>query len=610
MEQRPYRPNARDARFSNLVVLACALVAVLALNEWITLHMAHVMGDARSLGVRRYPFDWWPWWRLSWRYAPLHPYWLSVLKIEVYGLLIIAVCAGLILAHLQKRGGGAGLNADLHGSARWATLRDIQRAGLLPRRRKHRHARRGVCVGRWHKRMLVDAGEGHVLVTAPTRTGKGVGVVIPTLLTWPGSVFINDIASENWELTAGWRKSRGHKVLKFDPTSVEGSVKYNPLAEVRLGTVYEQGDANTIAHALIYPSGSQHDDYWHDAAISLLTGAILHVLHEGSDPTLHGVQWLFSDPALPLEKTLAMLLKSPHPLIASAMREFSNKAPKEASGVAGQMMSILGIYRDPIIQANTAASEFRIDDLMNYEHPVSLYLVVQFRDQERLKPLIRILIQQIVHHYTGEMTYKDGRAVAAHRYPMLMMLDEFPTLGRFPLLEKTLALVAKYGIRVCVIAQDVVQIKDAYGPNQSIVSNCATQVSFTPNDIETARHLSLRSGVTTVRRQQHSRSSSGYVTASEPETSRDLIDQHEVSTLSPDHALIHVHGFPTIYAQKLRHWKIPAMRARTLIPPPTVSDRIYEAVPKPIMLSHEISHASRRAKKPPTDQTDMFPRLV
>lgn len=599
MEQRLYRSDSHNQRLGDALAIGIAIIGALLLNEAITLYMAHLMGNARALGASRNPIAWTVWAKHYWHSPALHPYWVRMLKVEAYGLCGVGFVAALFVALYRKQ--FASSFADLHGSATFAERKHIERAHLLPSTRRGAIHPPGIYLGRWRRHLLRDSGGGHVLVTAPTRTGKGVGVVIPTLLSWRESVFVNDLKGENWAITAGFRASRGHVCMKFDPANPDGSVKYNPLAEVRINSIHEYGDANTIAHALIYRSGSGSDegkgDYWHDAAIPLLTGAILHVLHEGSNPTLNGVAWLFSDPDRDLEATFKTLIKSKHRLIASAMREAMNKAPKELSGVVGQMMTALDLYRDPIVANNTSCSEFRIDDLRNFEKPASLYLIVQFRDQERLKPLVRILIQQIVHHYTGAMTYQDGRAVIPHKHSMLMMLDEFPTLGHFKLLEKTLAMIAGYGIRMCVIAQSVLQIEETYGPKQSITANCATQVNFTPNDITTAKAISALLGDTTVRRSQQSRSSNGYITNSEPETSRALMDPHEVLTLDPDYALINTHGNPTIHARKIRHYQIAFLDKRSKIPPPVASHYIRRATLTP------------KGKPPPAPPTTTIEQL-
>jgi hypothetical protein len=128
----------------------------------------------------------------------------------------------------------------------------VRRLGLL----KALARRTGIYLGVWHGSYLRDCGPGPVLVMAPTRSGKGVGVVVPTLLTWPHSTLVHDLKGENWQLTAGARRAMGHICLKFDPTDASGaSVKYNPLEQVRLRSVHEAEDVQNIVHMIIDPDG-------------------------------------------------------------------------------------------------------------------------------------------------------------------------------------------------------------------------------------------------------------------------------------------------------------------------------------------------------------------
>src|SRR5882757_4355254 len=116
-------------------------------------------------------------------------------------------------------------NVTTYGSARWADIREVRRAGLL--------GPDGVVLGRLGGSYLRHDGPEHVLCFAPTRSGKGVGLVIPTLLTWPYSTVVHDIKGENFQLTSGWRARFG-SVLLFDPTN-PASAAYNPLLEIRKG---------------------------------------------------------------------------------------------------------------------------------------------------------------------------------------------------------------------------------------------------------------------------------------------------------------------------------------------------------------------------------------
>ena len=212
-------------------------------------------------------------------------------------------------------------------------------------------------------------GPEHVLCFAPTRSGKGVGLVVPTLLTWPGSAIVHDIKGENWPLTAGWRARFGC-VLLFDPTNA-ASAAYNPLLEVRKGDC-EVRDVQNIADVLVDPEGAlERRNHWEKTSHSLLVGAILHVLYAEPDKTLAGVANFLSDPRRPIETTLRAMMttahlgeRGVHPVVASSARELLNKSDNERSGVLSTAMCFLGLYRDPVVAKVTRQCDWRIRDLV------------------------------------------------------------------------------------------------------------------------------------------------------------------------------------------------------------------------------------------------------
>ena len=286
------------------------------------------------------------------------------------------------------------------GSARWADPHEIKSAGLL--------GDDGVVLGRLGRNYLRHDGAEHVLCFAPTRSGKGVGLVVPTLLSWPGASIVHDIKGENWELTAGFRARFG-RVLLFDPTNAN-SAAYNPLLEVRKGE-WEVRDVQNVAEVLVDPEGSlEKRNHWEKTSHSLLVGAILHVLYAETDKTLAGVAAFLSDPGRPIESTLSAMMttphlgeKGPHPVIASAARELLNKSDNERSGVLSTAMSFLGLYRDPVVAAVTARCDWRIADIVAGAKPTTLYLVVPPSDISRTKPLVRLVLNQIGRRLTEDL---------------------------------------------------------------------------------------------------------------------------------------------------------------------------------------------------------------
>ncbi len=462
-----------------------------------------------------------------------------------------------------------------YGSARWASAKEITRSGLT--------RPSGVFLGRVgdgkSSQYLRHDGPEHVMAFAPTRSGKGVGLVVPTLLSWPGSVVIHDIKGENWTLTAGWRARFSHCLL-FNPTDAR-SAAYNPLLEVRRGN-HEVRDVQNIADILVDPEGAlERRNHWEKTSHALLVGAILHVLYAGTDKTLRGVATFLSDPARPFELTLHLMMttahldSSPHPVVASAAREVLNKSENERSGVLSTAMSFLGLYRDPTVAAVTSRCDWRIADLIDARHPVSLYLVVPPSDISRTKPLIRLLLNQIGRRLTESLDGSDG---IARKHQLLLMLDEFPALGRLDFFESALAFMAGYGLRAFLIAQSLNQIDKAYGPNHAILDNCHVRIAFATNDERTAKRISDALGTATELRAQRNYAGHrlapwlGHLMVSRQETARPLLTPGEVMQLPPDEEVVMVSGHAPIQARKIRYYHDGNFKHRVLAPPVLSTD--------------------------------------
>ncbi len=495
--------------------------------------------------------------------------------------IVVAVMLALWRAREAKR-------AITYGSARWAERHEIRSAGLL--------GWTGVMLGRWHGHYLTHDGPEHVLCFAPTRSGKGVGLVVPTLLTWPESAIVHDIKGENWTLTAGWRARFG-QVLLFDPTNA-ASAAYNPLLEVRRGE-HEVRDVQNIADVLVDPEGAiERRNHWEKTSHSLLVGTILHVLYAEPDKTLAGVANFLSDPRRPIETTLWAMRSTPHlaergvhPVVASTARELLNKSENERSGVLSTAMSFLGLYRDPVVAAVTRRCDWRISDLVDGPSPSTLYLVIPPSDISRTRPLIRLIINQIGRRLTEELCPKQLR--------LLLMLDEFPALGRLDFFESALAFMAGYGIKSFLIAQSLNQIEKAYGPNNSILDNCHVRVSFATNDERTARRVSDMLGIATELRAMKNYAGHrlspwlGHLMVSRQETARPLLTAGEIMQLPPSDELVLASGAPPIRAQKMRYYQDKALKARILPPPQSQRDK-DSAGPQP------------RTGPPPSAWTDVI----
>ncbi|MCP3418633.1 conjugal transfer protein TraG [Bradyrhizobium brasilense] len=546
-----------------ITVLAIVLLTFWTATEW----TAWRLGFQPQLGqpwfeLFHFPFYLPPaffwWWYAYDAYAP-HIFIEGAYIAASGGMIAAAVAIGMSVWRAREA-----KDAETYGSARWAEAKEIGQAGLL--------GPDGVVLGRFERAYLRHDGPEHVLCFAPTRSGKGVGLVIPSLLTWPGSAIVHDIKGENWQLTAGFRARHG-RVLLFDPTNAKSSA-YNPLLEVRHGEL-EVRDVQNIADILVDPEGSlEKRNHWEKTSHALLVGAILHVLYAEEDKTLAGVAAFLSDPKRPIESTLTAMMRTAHlgeagvhPVVASAARELLNKSGNERSGVLSTAMSFLGLYRDPVVAEVTRRCDWRITEIVGGERATTLYLVVPPSDINRTKPLIRLILNQIGRRLTEDLQAKAGRR------RLLLMLDEFPALGRLDFFESALAFMAGYGIKSFLIAQSLNQIEKAYGPNNSILDNCHVRVSFATNDERTAKRVSDALGMATEMKAMKNYAGSrlapwlGHLMVSRSETARPLLTPGEMMQLPPSDEIVMMSGLHPIRAKKARYYEDGRFQERILAPP-------------------------------------------
>ncbi len=505
----------------------------------------------------------------------LEPYWrvASLGSALAFGVALLALAA----APRPRK-------PDIHGSARFATRADLRKADLVHPAGATVVGPPGLFLGCWSESprrrfSLYDDGDTHAFCFAPTRTGKGVSLVIPNMLLWPGSALVIDVKSEIFELTSGYRgRELGNVCLRFDPTN-PGSARYNPLSEVRINTPNDVRDAQNVADILVDPNGDRPRDHWDRTAHALLTAVILHVLYVEKDRTLTGCAYLLSRPGTDVAKTLKAMIEShhlpsgPHPVVASLAQAVLDKASEERSGVISTALSFLDLFRDPLIAANTSASDFRIADLMSHEQPVTLYLTLPPSDLNRTRPLIRLFLNQACRRLTEQpLKFANGRPVAHYRHRLLLLMDELTALGRLAFFAESLAYLAGYGIRALLVCQDLSQLQGAYGRTESITSNAHFRIAFTPNKTETAELLSQMAGTMTVHQSRRTRRAGGPLFASSSsltpaESQRRLLTADEAMRLPPEDALIFAAGLPPIRATKAPYYLDPELQRRAAISP-------------------------------------------
>lgn len=499
--------------------------------------------------------------------------------------------------------------ADRYGSSKWATEEEIRKRGLLDGE--------GVVLGAIKSfagfQYLQHNGPEPIMGIGPTRSGKGVGWVIPTLLKWKHSAIIYDPKGENWDLTAMARRNdfRG-KCLRFAPGEIRGSSKYNNcrfncLDTIKYGTLEEVSNTDTIA-TIICDTGESQKDYWEDEAKSFIKAVILHIVYTKHNGNLTDVSFFISKP--PEEILHDMLYTNHAEYLATKgipkdqidkMVEYwgstTNKNIKSASeplysmlpntkkkpgdqfnpangsqrGAEGQLQGIIGsakrflsLYQDPIVANNIAQSDFKLEDLYNYETPVSLYIVVSpsSTQQERLRPLVRLLISLVLD--------KIQESSAAKKHRMLFMIDEFPTLKKMGNIEHALSTISAYDLKFFLILQSMNHLQKFYGEHQTLYANSPVRLIYSSADPITRKMVSSDSGDYTYRGQvvSHTKSGGAFGSRSTTTTMQDskkpLVTPDEVGKLPSAKMFIFIDGMNPINCYKANYRKDSKLLAKTM----------------------------------------------
>ena len=448
---------------------------------------------------------------------------------------------------------------EIYGDARWAELHDLKRAGLL--------AKEGVILGKRGSRFITSDDLSHILLVAPTRSGKGVGVIIPNCLTWQGSIVCLDVKLENFRITGGFRASYGHRVHLWSPMSTtKRSARYNPLDQVSRDPHHRISDLQIMASLLIQVS--DRDPMWGQEARSLFVGAALFILEDETRPSTLGAIYRFLSSGENLKTVIKHVLDTKpdlDPTIRRSLGSFATKADKEASGVANTLIAALRIFENPVVDAATSASDFNIDDLRR--HRTSIFVGVLPSQLETLGPLLRLFFQQVI----SVMSSRDPGPDEPHK--VLMLLDEFPSIGAMDAIVSAFTLLAGYHVRVMAVIQGLSWIDKTYGRDtrEGLIANCAHQIYFAPNDDTTAKHVSDALGETTKRQTSFMKSPLAISAASGTKTisvtGRPLLMPQEVRRLDSRKSIILVEGEVPVLANKIRYYANPIFKKRLMDPP-------------------------------------------
>lgn len=505
-----------------------------------------------------------PGWLWYYRADRLVAHWIQT------GVLVTGV-----IALLMGLGLAQGLRPALYGRARFATEAQIAAGGL--------RAAHGIILGRANGRYLVFGGSEHVMLYAPTRTGKGVGVVIPNLLNWADSVVVLDVKRENWMATAGFRAAHGHKVLLFDPLAVDGATaRYNPLAHIaRRDAVATLDELQRIA-TMLFPAPPRGDPFWAEAARTGFIGVGAMVAQTPDLPFTLGEilrQLTTGEPKTRLSELIETRAREQRPLSSgcvSALSDFCAAADTTFASIRQTLTARLGLWLNPLVDQATAESDFDLRTLRDQRQ--SIYLAAAPENLVRIGPLYNLLMQQLIDLNTRRLPSPGQQGPQ-----VLVLLDEFARLGQAEAIAHGFSFVAGYGLRLLAVLQSPSQLRAQYGEDlaNEIMTNCGVEIAFTPKDVKAAQMLSDRLGfygAPAFSRTKPNGFASGARSISQSEQRRALMWPQELLALPSDQLLVLRGGVAPVRGRKITYYRDKAFTPR-LLPPPIVQARSDPAAP-------------------------------
>jgi type IV secretion system protein VirD4 len=519
-----------------------------------------------------------PAWFWHFRADPLVFRWLGVGLLSAFGV------AAMVAIGVART-----LQPPLHGAARWASEAELRREGL--------RADRGIVLGRKGGRLLTFGGPEHVMLYAPTRTGKGVGVVIPNLLTWPDSVVVLDVKRENWAASAGFRAAHGQEVILFDPLDAEGrTARFNPLGHInRTDPVAVLDELQKLA-VMLFPPPHNADPFWAEAARTGLIGVGAYVAETPELPfslgTIYGVLTA-GDPRARLPQIMAARVDAGRPLSAgcvSALSDFCSASENTFASIKQTITARMNLWLNPRVCAATDESDFDLRELR--DRRMSLYLGVSPDNLARVAPLYSLLLQQLVDLSTRELPSADR-----HQIPVLVLLDEFARLGHAGVIARGFSYVAGYGLRLLPVLQSPAQLRAEYGPDmaEEIMANCGVEVAFAPKELKVAQDLSERLGYWTYAGRSKSRPallSNGHRSTTEADQRRALMMPQELIQMPADRLIVLRAGMPPVRGGKIVYWRERAFATRVAPPPVVPSHAAFAGA--------ATSHAELTSSPPPS----------
>lgn len=463
---------------------------------------------------------------------------------------------------------------ELHGSARFANRKEVQDAGLM--------GEGGIVIGKFQGKYLNFTGKQSVVLSAPTRSGKGVGIVVPNLLAWQDSAVVMDIKYENFNLTAGFRAKHGQEVYAWAPFAQDSCThRWNPLSYIRSDFRHVVGDTLAVAQEL-YPTSIKGDgatQFFNDSARNLFMGLVLYLVETPELPrTIGEVLRQASGKGKSIKQHLQTVLSersnSDRPLTdacVDALMRFVSTEDKTLSNILSTLNAPLTIFADPLVDVATSANDFSLLDLRRKR--MTVYVCVPPNRLADARVLVNLFFGQLLSLNTNELPEHNPEL----KHQCLLVLDECTAFGRINILATAIGYLAGYNLRLITVIQAISQLESVYGKDdaRTFVTNHALQILYAPREQKDANEYSEMLGTFTQREESKSRTRNhgarGGLSQGTNESSqrRALLLPQEFKELGGDHEVVMLENCKPILADKIRYYTDPVFMPR-LLPPPTL----------------------------------------
>jgi type IV secretion system protein VirD4 len=449
---------------------------------------------------------------------------------------------------------------SIHGDARFANAGDLKRSGMF------KPSSDGILVGKFKNELLRLSGQQFVILAAPTRSGKGVGVVIPNLLDYQESMVVLDIKQENFELTSGWRSSQGQAVFLFNPFAEDRRThRWNPLSYVSRDPAFRVSDLMGIA-TMLYPDGSADQKFWVSQSRNAFMAFTLYLFEKWDEDesnklpedirvarTLGNVYRLSSGDGGDLREFYQRLagqsfLGEP---ARSAFANLLSQASETFASILGSFKEPLNAWINPVLDAATSADDFLLTDVRRRR--MTIYIGIQPNKLAESRLIVNLFFSQLINLNTRELPQNNPSL----KHQCLLLMDEFTSIGKVEIIASAVSYMAGYNIRLLPIVQSVAQLDATYGKEvaRTLVTNHALQIVFAPREQQDANDYSDMLGYTTVRKQNLTRSR-GDVSRSQTEERRALMLPQELKAMGPEKEVFLFEGIPhPVMCEKIRYYQ-------------------------------------------------------